>query len=500
MSPILEGIWSVLQPVPLLYCFIGTLLGIVVGAIPGLTGAMLIALTLPLTFYLSDTLSMVLLVAMYVGSISGALITATLLRMPGTPSAMMTLFDGFPMARGGQPGRALGLGITASCFGGLFSWGILVLLAKPMSEWAVKVGPFDYFALVLSALVLIVTISQASMVKGVLSGLIGILATLPGVDPSTGFVRLTFGFHPLEGGFGLLPVLVGVFAFNQILADVLGLQATVERFTGSTRGIIIGIAEIGRQFWNLVRSSTIGTWIGILPGIGANVGSVVSYSVARTFSRNRDQFGKGCPDGIIASEAANNATIGGALVPLVAMGIPGSVIDAILIGALILHGIQPGPLLFVNNADVVYSIMATALVANILMYLILVGTAGTIARLVAVPKHILLPIILVFCVVGTFAVSNRVFDVWTMVGFGVLGFLLERASVPLQPFVIGFVLAPVAEEYLRSGLMMSGGDLTPLVTRPIAATCIVISIALVAYPFFAERYRKRKPRLEDKVN
>ncbi len=493
MSPILDGLLYLLQPLPFLYCFIGTLLGIVVGAIPGLTGAMLIALTLPLTFHMSDTLSMVLMVAMYVGSISGGLITATLLRMPGTPSNIMTTFDGFPMARAGEPGRALGLGITASFIGGLISWIFLVVLARPMSEWAVLLGPFDYFGLVLTALVLIVTISQASMMKGLLSGFLGVLVALPGVDPSTGFVRLTFGFHALEGGFGLLPVLVGIFAFNQILADILGIRAKVPEMVGNTKGIVIGLREIRRHWQNLLQSSLIGTWIGILPGIGANVGSVVSYSVAKTTSKNRDQFGKGAPEGIIASETANNATIGGALIPLIAMGIPGSVIDAILIGALILHGIQPGPLLFVNNAPVVYSIIGAAFVANVMMYLMMVVSARQIARVVMIPKAYLLPVIAVFCVVGTYAVANRPLDVWIMMGFGLLGFLLERTGVPLQPFVIGFVLAPIGEEYLRSGLMMSAGSLVPLVTRPVAAICVVVSLALLLLPLFFKRKRLAVP-------
>jgi putative tricarboxylic transport membrane protein len=256
----------------------------------------------------------------------------------------------------------------------------------------------------------------------------------------------------------------------------------------------MSLSDWKQQFINLMRSSLIGTWIGILPGVGANIGSIVSYTTAKNLSKTRDRFGTGAPEGIVASEAANNATVCGALIPLISMGIPGSINDAILIGALILHGIQPGPLLFVNNPDVVYAIIATGLVANVMMYLIMVGTARYMARVVAVPKAYLLPAIAVFCVIGTYAVANRTFDVWTMLGFGIVGFLLERVGVPLTPFIIGFVLAPIGEEYLRSGLMISGGSFLPLLTRPMAASCIVISLVLLVWPFFVDWRRRRAPR------
>jgi putative tricarboxylic transport membrane protein len=244
----------------------------------------------------------------------------------------------------------------------------------------------------------------------------------------------------------------------------------------------MSLADWRHQSVNLIRSSAIGTWIGILPGVGANVGSVVSYTAAKQLSKEGDKFGTGIPDGIVASEAANNATIGGALVPLVAMGIPGSINDAILIGALIIHGIQPGPLLFVNNAPVVYAIITTAFVANAMMYLIMVGSVPFVMRIVDIPKCYLLPVISVFCVIGSFAVGNKTFDVWTMVSFGVIGFLMEKAEVPLNPFVIGIVLAPIAEEYLRSGLMMSNGSFMPLVTRPISAICLILTLMLLLVP------------------
>lgn len=470
----------------------GTAAGIVVGAVPGLTGAMLIALTLPLTFSMDYLSAMTLLVSMYVGSVSGGLITATLLRIPGTPASMMTTLDGYPMARDGHPGRALGLGISASLFGGLVSWAFLVFLARPMATLSLKLGPFEFFALVLMALVLIASVSGAALLKGLLAGLLGILAALPGIDPGTFQPRLTLGLVELNGGFKLLPVLIGLFAITQIVQDIRQLGMTTDTVSMSRRGMLMRVSDWKRHAVNLLRSSVIGTWIGILPGIGANIGSVVAYSVARNASPTPGQFGKGSEEGIIASEAANNATVGGALVPLIAMGIPGSVIDAILLGALVIHGLQPGPLLYEYNPEVVYTIMGSVLLANLFMFLFMLLSIGWLARLTSIPRGYLIPPILVFSVIGSFALSNRMFDVWVMLGFGVLGVGLQAWRIPLAPFVIGFVLAPIAEENLVAGLMQSGGNYTPLVTRPLSLIFLVISAALLAWSLARNRQVARE--------
>lgn len=459
---------------------LGTALGIIVGSVPGLTGAMLIALSLPLTFSMDGQSAMVLLVSMYVGSISGGLITATLLRMPGTPASIMTTLDGYPMAKNGQPGRALGLGVVSSFVGGMISCAFLVLLARPMAIWSTSFGPFEFFALVMMALVLIASVGGSSLSKGLLSGFLGILATMPGSSPATGQLRWTFGVHALDDGFKLLPVLIGLFAVNQIVRDIIHINEPVEKIQLKREGLLLKFSEWAQHGVNLVRSSIIGTWIGILPGVGANVGSVVAYSAARSFSQTPEQFGDGSAEGIVASEAANNATVGGALIPLIAMGIPGSVIDAILLGALVIHGLQPGPLLFSQHPETVYVIMGTMFLANIFMLGFMLLSVGWLSKLAAIPKAYLLPVILTFCVIGSFALGNRIFDVWVMLGFGLLGWALERMKIPLAPFVIGFVLAPIAEEHLCAGLMQTGGSYWPLVTRPISLTfCLCAALLLV---------------------
>lgn len=471
------------DPVNLLWVGIGTMLGILVGAIPGLTGAMLIALSLPLTYAMQPSEAMVLLVSMYVGSISGGLITATLLRMPGTPASVITTLDGYPMARAGKPGRALGLGIMASFAGGLISWGFLILLAEPISHISTELGDFDYFALVLVALVLIASVSGKSLAAGVFSGFLGILVTIPGESPATGDTRWTWGIEQLNNGFDLLPVLIGLFAVSQVIHEVASREKKVEEISQiAPEGILLGVGDWLRHMINMIRSSVIGTWVGILPGIGANVGSVMAYSAAKSVSKQPEAFGTGSEEGIVASEAANNATIGGALIPLVAMGIPGSVIDAILLGALVLHGLQPGVLLFHNHPEIVYTIIFTMLIANLTMFGMMLLSAKWISKLATIPRVYLLPVVVVFCVVGSYALNNRMFDVWVMLGFGVVGFMMERSRIPLAPFVIGFVLAPIAEEKLGAGLQATGGSYAPLVTRPVALTFVLISLVLVVWP------------------
>ena len=493
MVDLAVAIAGIFTPWPFFFMVLGTVLGILVGAIPGLTGAMLIALTLPLTYYMTPVMALVLLISMYVGSISGGQIASILLRMPGAPSAVMTTFDGYPMARDGRPGRALGLGIGASFFGGLVSWGFLVLLAGPLSEIAVRFGPYEYFTLVLMAMVLIASVSQGTMAKGILSGFLGMLVAMPGVDPSAGDVRLTFGFHEMDDGFKLLPVLMGVFVVGQILTELVAIERKVVSIEMSMKGILMSFRDWRNHAVNLVRSSLIGTWVGILPAIGGNIGSVLAYTAARNMSKTPERFGKGAEEGIIASEAANNATIGGALIPLISLGIPGSVVDVFLLAALLVHGIQPGPLLFVNNADVVYAMMAAMFVANIFMFIIMTGAIRYIAKIHRIPKTYILPAILVFCVIGSFAQANRLFDVAVLMAFGAVGYVMRRSSFPQAPFVIGLVLAPIAEQNLRTGLMMYGGSLMQLLTRPVSLAFLSISVLFLIWPLVSHLRRRTNP-------
>ena len=482
---------DLMSPLPLLLLFVGVLLGIIGGSLPGITGAMMIALCLPITFEMDPVNALILLVGIYVGAISGGLISATLMRMPGTPAAVMTTLDGYPMARNGQPGRALGLGITASFVGGLISCIFLIALSKPLSHLASKFGPFETFSLVFMALVLIASVSQGSMMKGLLSGFLGMLLAMPGADPASAATRLTFGNINMNSGLGLLPVLIGAYCISQLITDIIDIDRKAESTDANNKGILMSIKDWKNQAINLVRSSLIGTWIGILPGIGANIGSIVSYTAAQKMSKTPEKFGHGSEEGIVASEAANNATVGGALIPLIAMGIPGSVIDCILIGALMIHGIQPGPRLFNENPALVFGIMVAFLVANVIMFGIMILSAGKIAKLMFVNRAYVLPPIMVLCIIGTFA-NNTMFSVWVMLAFGLLGFVMDRTKVPLGPFVIGFVLAQMAEKNLRAGVSSDQGSFIKLFTEPISLFFLIVSAILLFWPLIKSYLNHKK--------
>jgi putative tricarboxylic transport membrane protein len=491
MPALQEAMLHLFTPTGLALVVLGTTMGIFVGAIPGLTGVMLIALTLPLTYGADPQYAMTLLISIYVGAVSGGMITATLLRMPGTPASIVTTLDGYPLAKKGHPERALSLGVASSFVGGLISWGFLVLLAKPVAEFSTRFGPFEYFSLVMMALVLIASIGGNSMSRSVLAGTLGILASMPGIVAATGQARLTFGITELNDGFQLLPVLIGLFAVSQILREFAKEPKQLHAIDLKQSGALLKLADFKEHIGNMLRSSVIGTWIGILPGIGANIGAVTAYAVAKNTSDEPEKFGTGHEAGVVAAESANNATIGGALIPLISMGLPGSVVEAVLLGALVIHGLQPGPRLVGDNPEMVYTIMGAVLLANIVMMVVMSKSMRFLARLTEVPKTYLMPLILSFCVVGSYALSSRFFDVWTMFGFGLVGLLLEAKRIPLAPFVLGFVLWPIAEENLSAGLMSTNGDITPVFTRPLSLMFLIIAAAVLFAPAIRKRLKRR---------
>jgi len=364
-----------------------------------------------------------------------------------------------------------------------------VVLSPPLSRWAMQFGPWEYFTMVLMAIVLIASLSQGSMLKGLMAGFLGMMFAMPGFNESDGQLRLTFGITELSDGFKLLPMLLGVFVTSQIIKDALEIDRQPEALKIGKGRALLGLAEWSRHKWNLLRSSVIGTWIGILPGVGASISAMVAYGVTKNVSQTPEKFGTGHDEGVVASEAANNANVGGALIPLITMGIPGSPIDAILLSALILHNIQPGPLLFMTNGDFVWALIAAYLVANVLMFVTMVGTARWLARVIVIDRAVLLPIIFVACVIGAYALSNRLYDVWVVVGFGIVGFFLERAKVPLGPFVIGFVLAPLFESEFRAALQISGGDYLGITERPIAMGFMAVALVMLAWPI-VQGFRK----------
>ena len=464
----------------------GTLVGIVFGAIPGLTSTMAVALFLPITYSLGAAAGISLLVALFIGGTSGGLISAILLKIPGTPSSVATTWDGGPMMEKGQGAKALGLGVVFSFLGTIIGILALVFIAPTLAKVALRFGPHEYFGIAIFSLTLIASLSSGSMIKGVFSGVIGFMFATVGIAPVDATPRFTFGYVELNGGFEILTVLIGIFAISEIIKVAEDLkfekQASIAPVSmRNIKGFGFSMVEFFEQKWNFLRSSLIGIGIGILPGIGAGTSNILAYVAAKKQSKTPELFGKGINDGVVASETANNAGIGGAMIPLLTLGIPGDAVTAMMLGGFMIHGIQPGPLLFMSQGPLVYTIFAALIVSSIMMLVCEFYGMRIFVKLLAIPKHILMPIILVLCVVGAFGLGNRVFDIWTILIFGLLGYGFVKFEVPQAPFIIGFILGPMAETNLRRGLMMSDGNFMAFLTSPISGTFIGLAIASIIW-------------------
>lgn len=490
-----QGMLTVLSPQYLFWQFLGTVVGILFGAIPGLTAVMAIVLFLPMTYGMSMGLGISVLLALYIGAISGGLISAILLKIPGTPSSVATCWDGHPLAEKGQATKALGVGIVFSFMGTIVSIVALAFIAPTLAKLALRFGPHEYFGIAVFSLTLIAMLSSGSMVKGLFSGVIGFVFATVGIAPVEGVVRFTFGNIQLNNGFDTLTVLIGLFAITEIIKVAESVkhedQGTIRNLDmRKVKGFGFSLAEFFGQTYNFIRSALIGIGIGILPGIGGATSNMLSYLVAKKQDKNPERFGTGVIDGVVASETANNATIGGALIPLLTLGIPGDGVTAVMLGGFLVHGIQPGPMLFRTQADLVYTIFASLIVCSVLMLLIEFYGLRLFVKLLKVPKHILLPIIFVLCVVGAFGLSSRVFDVWTILLFGVIGYGFIKFGIPQAPFIIGFILGPMAETNLRRGLMLSDGNFMGFITNPLSGSFLGIAALVIIWPIVKPLFKK----------
>ncbi len=493
MENYIIGFSQILNPLCLLLCLIGTFLGIFFGASPGMTSSMGIALALPLTYSMGIVPGMSLLLGIYIGSISGGLITAILINIPGTPASVATTFDGHPMALRGEGGRAIRVGTLYSFLGGLVSLIALFAISPVLAKWALKFSYEEYFSIAVLSLLLISSLSGKSVVKGMISALIGIMITTVGMAPVDTVRRYTFGFKSLDGGFKLLPLMIGVYAVAEVLKVAAAAdQGDLKPLNYKSKGLGVSWKEFREQFKNFSVSSILGVGIGILPGLGAAISNLIAYSVSKKMSKHPERYGKGCIDGLIASETANNAVSGGALIPLLTMGIPGDAGTTMLLAAFMLKGITPGPLLFDTYADVIYAMFAILIVANIMMLIIQIYGLPVFLKLLSVPKNILLPVVMVLATVGAFAMNNRIFDVWSILFFALIGYGLSRFEFPPAPIVLGFVLGPIIELNFRRGMMSSYGSFFNFFTRPISGTVLVITIVLLVVQIVrAIRSRKK---------
>lgn len=488
LNQLLTALGGVMQPLSLLIMAGGVFVGIIFGAIPGLSAAMAVALFLPITFTMTAGMGLNLLVAVYIGGISGGLISAILLKMPGTASSIATTFDGHPMALKGDAKKALGYGVFFSFLGSVFSFIILTFLAPPFADIALKFTPVENFGITLFALVMVAILASGSMIKGILSGMLGLIFSLVGMAPIDGIARFTFGNRDLMAGFDALPTLIGIFAISEILITCEKMSKTKEAKSiqiNKAKGFGFTWKEFVYQLPNFFRSALIGTGIGILPGIGGSTSGMLAYVTAKNLSKTPEEFGKGIADGIVATETANNATIGGAMVPLMVLGIPGDGVTAMMLGGFLVHGLSPGPLLFVKSPDIVYGIFAACMVASVLMLIIEFFGMKIFVQLIRVPKHILLPIILVLCSVGAFATNNKIFDVQSILLFGVIGYLFYKFKLATAPFVLTFLIGEMLETYLRRGLMLQK-TFGAFFTRPIFAVLFALSVFILLWTIYKE--------------
>lgn len=479
MELFINGLAAIASPETLALMILGTIVGIIFGSVPGLTAVTGIALFLPVTYSLGPIKGMALLIAIYIGAVSGGLIAAILINIPGTPASVATCFDGSPLAKKGQAYKALGVGTVFSFLGTIFGILVLVFVSPIIAEFALKFGPAEYFAVAIFSLTLISSLSGKSLVKGLISAALGIVFITVGAAPIDAVDRYTFGFSGMRGGFDILTVLVGLYAISEILStaankkQLIAGSGQVMQFKG--KGFGFTMKEFLSQKVNFLIAALIGVGIGILPGIGGATSNILAYSVIKNKSKYPEKFGTGIIDGVVASETANNATIGGAMVPLLTLGIPGDAATAMLLGGLIVHGVQPGPLLFTTHPDVVYSVFASMCVATIMMIVIQMFGLRLFAKVLEVPKYYLMPIIIVLCIIGAFALNNRMFDCWSIIFFGLVGYAMGKLDIPLPPMIMSFVLGETVETNLRRALMYSNNDPSIFITSPISCVFLVMA-------------------------
>jgi len=476
---------------------IGTAVGILVGALPGLGAPIALTLLLPFTFGLDQIPAITLLLGAYAGSMYGGSISAILINTPGTLAAASTILDGYPMAVRGEASRALGFSLVASTFGGLFSTIVLIFAAPQLAAVALKFGPVETFATIFLAMTCIATISRGSMVKGLLAGSIGLFLATVGSDPVTGDMRFDFGYFPLTSGIGIVPVIVGMFALTEVYVRVLQ-KAGPPVVTRDVAGITIpGWSEWRPRIGLLFKSSGIGSLVGILPGTGSAAAAFISYAEAKRSSPRSDKFGTGEPDGIISAEAANNAVTGGALVPTLALGIPGDGVTALMVTSLIIHGVTPGVHLMSRNPELVIALFIALFIVNGIMFFEALLAARLFSRLLRTPEPLLLAGVIVLCVVGAYGTRGNFFDLWVMLVASVVGFGLRLQDVPLPPLIIGLVLGPQFELTMRQGLIITDGSFLAFFTNyPVALGIFVVTGALLLFPilFRSRRHRPADPK------
>ncbi|MGE5483705.1 MAG: tripartite tricarboxylate transporter permease [Ignavibacteriales bacterium] len=477
--PIVYALQAVFQPVNSLLMVAGAAIGIIFGAVPGLTATLAIALLIPFTMNLDAIPALLLLLAIYCGGMYGGSITAITIRTPGTPAAAATVLDGYPLAQKGQAGKAVGAALIASTFGGLVSAVIMIFLSPPLARFALAFSPAEYAAVGIFGLTAVFSVSGQSLLKGAISAVFGLLLSTVGLDPILPVPRFSFGSLALAGGIPFLPAVIGFFA----MAEVFRLAGTPNRkqeVVKSIGRVWPTLDELKKILRTAVRGSLIGTWVGILPGAGGTIAAYMAYGEARRSSKHPELYGTGIVEGVAAPESANNAVSGGAMIPMLTLGIPGDAVTAVLLGALTIQGLQPGPMLFRDHVDVIYPIFAGMILANLIMFVVGFILVKPVTYIATIRKEYLVSAVAVFAVIGAFAESGSTLQVMFAVAFGILGYFMEKYGFPVAPVVLSLILGPMIENAVRQALIMSDGSWAIFVTRPISGGLLLVALAIVA--------------------
>jgi len=488
---LIQALMTSLAPSVLLFNILGTALGIAIGALPGLTATMGVALAVPLTFGMNPAAGLAMLGGIYCGAVYGGSISAILINTPGTPSGAATVLDGYPMAQKGKAIEALGFATISSFIGGIFSVVVLSVAAPALAKVALEFGPAEYFGVMVFGITIVSSISANNLIKGLLAGVLGMFLGTIGYDPITAYPRFAENINGLFGGFAIVPALIGLFSVSQVLI-MISEKRNSETSIGKLLGHIPTLSQLKHFIPSFIRSSVIGTFVGILPGAGSSIAAFMSYNEAMRFSKKKDQFGTGIPDGVVASETANNAVTGGSLVPLLTLGIPGNAVSAVFLGALTIQGLKPGPFLFIDQAPLMYSLFISLAIANLTFLVMGLSCVRIFPKILRISPTILSVVIILLGTVGSFAVRNEFFDVWAVFIFGIIGYILRRSKIPTGPVVLGLILGPMIESNFKQAMLISDGNLMTFVAKPICLVFLILALLSFFTPIIMELKRKAK--------
>ena len=490
-SQLLLGFSVALQPINLFYCFMGCLIGTLVGVLPGLGPTAAMSLLLPATLHITPVAAIIMLAGIYYGAMYGGSTTSILVNIPGEAASAVTCLDGYQMARQGKAGRALGISAFGSFIAGTIGIVGLTLVAVPLADLALRFGPPEYFALMCLGMVILTFLSSTSMIRALMMACFGILIGTVGTDTVSGTARFSFGIIELMDGVGLVPVVMGLFGISEMLLNI---ETKIDReiFKTRVKGLFPTVRDWIQSAGAIIRGTVIGFFLGILPGGGAVLSSFVAYAVEKKVSKTPEKFGTGLIEGVAAPESANNSAAQGAFIPLLTLGIPSNVVMAMLLGALIIHGVTPGPLLLTNHPEVFWGVVGSMYIGNVMLLILNLPLIGLWVQLLKVPYAILMPLIIVFCIIGSYTIANSIMDVFFMLIFGVVGYLMKKLRYEAPPLILAYVLGPMLEYSLKQSLMISKGSFKIFFSRPISGTCLVIALILVVLPIIP-RLRKKRP-------